>query len=232
MPTPPTLPESTDDPSSGEAAPPQPETTAPPQPEPVATPAPATTEPPVEYDDVEVPEVPEAPAPKRVNLLAPTDKRFFFDLFVGGSRSLRGGYYSYFPGMDFKIEATIGGHGKKRDTLAGAAVVQLNYGGFLNSMTVGPRIQWDKPIVPSHALYMHTNLTLAYRATTYGYYGLLLGLPSALHSALFGVGWGVKAIVADRLSLNFRPVNFAISGPGFGIVSLEWDVMGGIGVVW
>jgi hypothetical protein len=169
----------------------------------------------------------------RKPILRPTDKRFFFTLLVGGTKALLGGY-NYFPGADFKLEAAIGGHGRVRKQLGGAAVLQLKTGAPFSSFTVAPRVQWDKQIVPEYAIYLNTTLMAGYRLTTYGAYGPLLGLVGgAYHGGVVGVGWGASMIVAERLLLSFRPVNFELQAPGPGFaVNINWDAMGGLGVVW
>jgi hypothetical protein len=240
VPRPPTLPDLPGASTDAGEPPATPVTVQPPQPEPTA-PTPDVV---AEFPDPAAPAVDDEPFempernvdPKKqpsTGLLAPSDKRFFFDLFAGGTKALRGGYsYGYFSSTDFKIEGAIGGHSKARPTLGGAAVLQTSFG-LLKTITVGPRVQWDKPLVPTHALFSQVTLSLAYRAAVLGYYGFIDGFANGTyHSALFGVGWGVRAIVADRLSLTFRPVNVSLAGPAPGIVQIDWDVFGGIGVVW
>lgn len=203
------------------AAPVQPAVaTAPAVPAPVVAPATAAAQ----ADPVVKPRPP---------LLRPTERRYFFTLFVGGSKALRGGYGSYYGGggMDFKIEGAIGGHGKRRKTLGGAAVFQVTAGFPFSSFTLAPRLQWDKQIVPEYAIYFTTSVMLGYRLTTYASYGLVEGLSYALHSAVASVGWGVSAIVAERMLLTFRPVNPELQAGGTPF-QVNWDVMGGIGVIW
>jgi hypothetical protein len=172
---------------------------------------------------------------ERPSLLRPTDKRFFFTMFVGGAKSFLGGYGNpYGGGMDFKIEGAVGGHGLKNRSLAGAAVIQVTSGFPFSSFTLAPRLQWDKLILPDYAIYMTTTLTAGYRVSTYSGYGILLGLTEgALHGGVIAVGWGASTIVAERLLLSFRPVNVELSGPGAGFpVQINYDVIGGLGVVW
>lgn len=174
----------------------------------------------------------EAPVKVRPPLLRPTEKRFFFTLFVGGAKTLRGGYGGYGNGMDFKIEGAIGGHSKKRPTLGGAAVIQVTAGFPFSSFTLAPRLQWDKQIVPEYAIYFTTTAMLGYRVMTYSGYGLIYGLIGGYHGAVAGVGWGVSAILAERLLLTFRPVNPEVQySPGLPAM-INWDVLGGIGVIW
>ena len=214
---------------------------------PAATPAPTSTSTtaPVIVDSERAPglnpivvawEPPVVPAKvARPYLLRPTEKRFFFQLFVGGSKTLLGGYS--FPygggGMDFKLEGVIGGHGKKRKSLAGAAVVQVRTGTPLSSFTLAPRLQWDKQILPDHAIYLTTTLTMGYRMTTYGTYGIQ-SLAYGYHGGMAALGWGVTAIVAERLLLTFRPVNpeIELNAANPQLFAINWDVFGGLGVVW
>lgn len=179
-----------------------------------------------------------APAPvvaaPRASLLRPSEKRFFFSLFVGGSKTLLGGYATPYGGggMDFKLEGAIGGHGKVRKSLAGAAVVQVRTGVPFSSFTLAPRLQWDKQIVPDHAIYLTTSVTFGYRMTSYSTYGLVGLLEGAYHGGVAAVGWGISAIVADRVLLSFRPVNPEIEVNGLTGFAINWDVFGGLGVVW
>ncbi len=169
----------------------------------------------------------------RPYLLRPTEKRFFFQLFVGGSKGLVGGYSLPYGGggLDFKLEGVIGGHGKRHKSLAGAAVIQYRTGVPLSSFTLAPRLQWDKQIVPDHAIYLTTTLTLGYRRSMYSSYGIA-GLIEGYNGAMAAFGWGVTAIVADRLLLTFRPVNPELEFVGPTGFAINWDVFGGLGVVW
>lgn len=177
------------------------------------------------------------PAPvARPSLLRATEKRHFFSLFVGGSKSLRGGY-AYFPGMDFKLEAAIGGHGRNRPNLAGAAVLQVRSGYPLTSFTFAPRLQWDVPILPEYAIYLTTTLTAGYRFSSYAGGGVIVeayGSPGSnivAHGGVAAVGFGASTIVGERLLLSFRPVNLEVEGSALGI-GVHWDILGGIGVIW
>lgn len=221
------------------------DTTPPPSDETVGTTAPPVSEPAVEPDPVPAPVITDpidteepAPAPKPPkSLVATTDKRFFFNLFVGGHRRFRGAY-AYFPGMDFKTELAIGGHGKRPNEesgrwVGGAAVLQVSTGFPFNSFTLAPRLQIDRQILPDYAFYFTTTLTFGYRATTYAGYGIFQGLGEVYtHSAMGAVGWGVSAIVAERMVLSFRPLNVELAVPAPALVDFNWDVLGGLGVVW
>lgn len=176
------------------------------------------------------------PAPVvRPSLLRATEKRHFFSLFVGGSRSLRGGY-AYFPGTDFKLEAAIGGHGRNYPRLAGAAVLQVRSGYPLTSFTFAPRLQWDVPILPEYAIYLTTTLTAGYRFSSYAGGGIDdYGDPGSnivAHGGVAAVGFGASTIVGERLLLSFRPVNLEVEGSTLGTIGVHWDILGGIGVIW
>jgi hypothetical protein len=236
--TPPTADETPESPTT-----PEPPTT----PAPAATPAPASTtveapfsgpiEPGREAESEEDREAPAPVTPPR--LLRPNSRTRMFSLFAGGSRALRGGY-SYF-GSELKGEASFGGF-DDRFRVGGFGVVQVISGFPFNSFTFAPRLSLNRQIVPGHAFYFTTNLTLGYRMTTYrasyfdgyddGYYG---GgdEPSriAYHSAVLGVSWGASAIIAERLLLSFRPLDLELVAPAPGIVQINWAAMGGIGVL-
>ncbi len=253
VPRPPTLPdlpgESTApaDPTVPDEPPPSsspttdPISTEPPQPEPTTDivqdyPAPTRDEP-IEAGPYDMPEREDEGSSKDGGLLGPTDRRYFFELFAGGTRALRGGYsYGYYgSAMDFKIEGALGGHFKGRPDLGLAGFAQASFG-TLSTLTVGPRFQWDTPFSDKFAVFSHTNLTLAYRAAALGFYSPgFFGdfVQGTYHAGTFGVGWGIRAIIADRMSLTFRPVNVSLTGPApAGVIQIDWDVFGGIGVVW
>lgn len=221
--------------------PPAAESTAPPVSQPTTT-APPMPAPAVATDDEVAPLGPsrrtEGPEPAPTGPLRATDKRFFFSLFVGSSRSLRSGYAAYYGGgNDFKIEGAIGGHGKRRPHIAGAAVLQVKTGFPLTSFTLMPRLQIDRPISKEYAIYFTSVFQVGYRFAIIpggggNEYGYSSG-PAVYHSGVAGVGFGASMIVAERLLLSFRPANFEIVVPGYPyFVDVRWDAIGGIGVVW
>jgi hypothetical protein len=252
VPTPPRLP-----PLPGETEPTEPETTTPetttpetPESDATVTTEPATPEPeplePVEpvtpFDGREVSERNEdyeQPVPPAARLLRSNHRRLMFNLFVGGSKPLRG-EYSYF-GPDFKTEAAIGGH-DPNFRVGGFAVVQMSKGIPFTAFTLAPRVSFNRQIVPNYAFYFTTNVTVGYRASTYqdsGYiydgYGVSTSVRdrTTLHSAVMGVSWGASVIVAERLLLSFRPLDLEMVVPAPDpIVQLNWSVMGGLGVLW
>jgi len=183
-------------------------------------------------------------------LLRPNHRRYAFNLFVGGSRAIRG--YSPYGGSDFKAEASIGGH-DPRFRVGGFAVVQVNAGFPFNSFTFAPRLSLNRQIVPGYAFYFTTNVTLGYRLSvasagygsgyvyegdgegdgygSYEPYDYDSG-PYMLHSGVLGVSWGATAIIAERLLLSFRPLDLELVAPALTLVQINWSVMGGVGVLW
>jgi hypothetical protein len=180
-------------------------------------------------------------------LLRPNQRKLMFSLFVGGSKALRGGY-SYGGGMDFQAEAAFGGF-NDRFRVGGFGVVQVTSGFPLQSFTFAPRLTLNRQIVPDHAIYLTTNVTLGYRLTRYSYgyaggsyvyegdgydpydyeyydYG-----PALYHGGVLGVSWGATAIIAERLVLSFRPLDVELVAPAQGGVQINWSVMGGLGVM-
>jgi hypothetical protein len=169
-------------------------------------------------------------------LLRPNDKRFFFQLYTGGSAALLGGIPSYYygagGGMNTQLEMAIGGHGKSRPAFGGAFVLKKSFGGYYGNLTIGGRAQWDKALSPKFAVYSSTAVTLGFRLFTYGPFGLFTGGVGYFGGSLEG-SWGITTVLAERLSLHFRPVNLELAGPGLGsVVELNWSVMGGIGTVF
>jgi hypothetical protein len=230
VPTPPRLPPvpgETTEPATTEPATTEPATTEP------ATAAPLTVQPVARPTvDVDEDDLPGPPKPTPERLLRPNTKSLMFSLFVGGSRALRGGY-SYFGTTDFKSELAIGGH-DRRFRKGGFAVLQITSGFPFSTFTLAPRLSLNRQIVPDHAIYFTTNLTLGYRATSYGGYGVILGpiLGGAIHSAVMGVSWGASTIIGERLLLSFRPLELELVVPAPALVQINWAAMGGLGIVW
>lgn len=164
-------------------------------------------------------------------LLRPHTNRAFFSMAVGGSTSLSP-YAAYIGGgMDFQWELAIGAHARRRPTFGGAFVVQ-NRIGLLNELTFAGRVMWDVPLSKAFAIYSSTSLDLGFNFAI-GYGGYLYGF--SYPSALFGVNWGIKAVLGERFQLMLRPVSPMITAPSpFArfYVKLRWNVMGGVGVVW
>ncbi len=231
-------PESTTPSEDGEAVPPDPSSeslgaTPPPveEPSPVLSTPFEPSAPTVAPFDDERPLSSSPTGPTKPTLFRETDKKYFFNLFVGGSRNFRG-YYNYTGGMDFKSEVAIGG-GTPGMRIGGAAVIQVSSGFPLNTFTIAPRLQLNRQIVPDYAFYFTTTLSLGYRASMYSSYGIFQGLGNVYqHSGVGAVGWGVSAIVADRLLLSFRPLNLEVAVPAPNLVDFNWDVFGGLGVIW
>lgn len=173
------------------------------------------------------------PPPAGPALLRPTDRNHFFTLLVGGSRFLRGGSPET-SNVDFKIDAAFGAHGKRRKTVGGALVAQLRSSYPFNGFTIGPRLQWDVPIVPTHAIFFHANITAGYRVL-FTRKGDAIDDPgferTVRHAGVGALGFGVSTIVGERLLLIFRPANLELEGSPFGL-TINWDVLGGLGVVW
>lgn len=251
VPSPPTLP-----PLPGETEP------TPTEPEPATDPV--TAEPTTPEPDVPEPEPTVAPPPiqpreidrerpddrgwadedpEEERLLRSNRRPLMFTLFAGGARVLRGGYSLL---NDFKIEGALGGFGPRFRT-GGFVVVQMTKGLPFTTFTLAPRLSFNRQIVPNHAFYFTTNITVGYRASTYrdtstpvygdgyGYSGGGGGSSRiTYHSAVMGVSWGASAIIAERLLLSFRPADLELVAPAASedAIQLNWSVMAGLGVVW
>jgi hypothetical protein len=166
--------------------------------------------------------------PDRV--LMPTDRRRFFHMSAGGASS--NGVYQYYGAgpMDFQIEGMIGSHTKMFPNFGGAFVMQYRKG-FTTELSFAGRLVWDKPLSKAFAIYSSTDFTFGLNVPIgrAGYF--YPGIPSAL----FGIGWGVKMILLERLLLSIRPIAPNLVGPAYGnqlYIRFRWDVSGGIGVVW
>ena len=161
---------------------------------------PPSVEPPPTPAVASAPREPAATPPDRPALLRPTGRNHFFTLLVGGSRFLRGGNPEI-ANLDFKVEAAFGAHGKVRKNLGGALVAQLRSSYPFNGFTIGPRLQWDVPIVPEYAIYFNANITLGYRVL-FTQKGDGTGTnpyeATVLHAGVGALGFGVSTIVAEQ----------------------------------
>lgn len=221
---PPALP----DPSASTVAPPPPPAEAP---APVMEAAsPAATGPSIlpaddlfETDD----EVPEPAADRR--LLRPTDKRRFFSLSAGSATS--SGYLSYYgSSLGFATEMVVGAYGKRRSNLGGAFVMQYRKGSTTEVSLAG-RFRARKRLSKEFALYtvFDTSLGVSMPLGIAGYF--YPGIPSAQ----LGIGWGLEAILAERVTLGLRPFAPSIIAPNFYSfppVSLRWEFGVSMGIVW
>lgn len=208
---------------------------APVEPAPEPTPTPFEAPPaPQATDDEDAPrktdtEEEDRPS-KKERVLMPTDRRRFFHMTAGGaSANTAYAYYSASP-MDFQIEAMIGSHTKMFPNFGGAFLVQFRKG-FTTELSFAGRLVWDKPLSKSFAIYSSTDFT----------FGLNLPIQQLGYfyvrppSALFGIGWGIKMILLERLLLSLRPIAPNLVGPAYGnqlYVRFRWDVSAGIGLVW
>lgn len=173
----------------------------------------------------------EAPAPApRPQVLAPTDKRGFFSLSIGGATE--SGYVSYYGGggVGFNLEMIVGRHGRKRPNLGGAFVLQYRKG-FLSEISLAGRFRARKQLTKAFSLYTVFDATLG------------ISIPIAVGGYLYpyipaaqiGVGWGLEAILAERVTLGLRPFAPNIVGPSFFSgypVALRWDFGVSLGLVW
>ena len=174
------------------------------------------------------------PDESRKALLRPSDKRRFFSLNLGVSAPLVGalGYFSYYGalgGPPMRIETAVGSHFKRKPTMGAAFVISDTLGGFINSVHIGARLQWDKPLSKHYAIYSQSMVTMGFRVNLLNYG--ILPLPYGVGGFVEG-SWGAKILVAERLSLSFRPVNVELVGDTLTFVGLNWNVMVGMGTVW
>lgn len=148
---------------------------------------------------------------------------------VGGSTPT--GYTAAFGGMDFSWQMAIGSHSPRNPTFGGAFVLQQRKG-YFNEISFVGRLLWDKPLSDSFALMSSTNFDFGVNVPIGQ--GSYLGLV-ATPSAVLGVGWGLKAILFERMLLGLRPISVNLIAPApysSVFVSFRWDVMATIGMVW
>jgi hypothetical protein len=202
----------------------------PPPPEP--TPPPPRDDAPLEAADDEAAPIAKPKEPSKAErVLRPTDRRGFFSMGAGGATGTSP-YAAYFGGgMDFEWELAVGSHTRRWPDFGGAFVIQQRKG-FINELTFAGRLQWDRAFSDAFAIYSSFNFDFGVNVPI-GYAGYF-GMPFP-PSALVGLGWGVKAILGERFLLGLRPVSPNVVVPAFGnqiLVTLRWDVIGQVGVVF
>lgn len=162
-------------------------------------------------------------------LLRPTDKRRFFSLSAGGATN--SGYLSYYgSSLGFGTEMVLGAYGKRRPNLGGAFVMQYRKG-TTTEVSLAGRFRARKRLTKEFALYtvFDTSLGVSFPLAIAGYF--YPGIPSAQ----LGIGWGLEAILAERVSLGLRPFAPSIIAPNFYSfppVSLRWEFGVSMGIVW
>jgi len=218
-------------PDSPGAAVPPPQT---PPTEPSPEPAPTPTADPFPEPTVVAPSLPgdiapteEAPAePATPRLLKPTDKRSFFSLSAGGATSPVSYYGS---SIGFSTEMVVGRYGKRRPNLGGAFVLQYRKSAITEVGLAG-RFRARKQLTKAFSLYtvfdatLGLNVPVAFGGYVYPY----------IPSAQLGIGWGLEAILAERVTVGLRPFAPNIVAPNFfGFpVALRWDFGVSLGIVW
>lgn len=170
-------------------------------------------------------------------LLAPTDRRRFFTLGVGGGTPTSP-YAAYLGnnGLDFQWELAIGAYGKRRPRFGGAFVFQHRRG-LARELTFAGRLLWDRKITKAFALYSTINFDFGVNTMlppfVFGYSGYGgYGFPA---TGLLGVGWSLRAILAKRLIVGLRPLSANLCFPSYNppiFVQIRWDVVATFGVVW
>ena len=159
--------------------------------------------------------------------LMPTPRNFFMMSAGGSVDFVPGGgvgYASYYNfGMTFLPELAVGRYLKNKP----------NFGiGFAGSMTkpisgvgfrFGARFQWDKRLSSKFPVYASSKLTAGLEISVPAYYSPVGGFVE--------FGWGLDALVSERIILSFRPVNLSLSYAGF-LPGVRWSVLGGVGYRW
>lgn len=234
---PPALPETSAPPTLPEPGAVAPPVSPPPeQPAPLVDPLPppSTGSPPLTADTELTPVHPDfeqTEEPPQPRLLRPTDKRAFFSLSAGGSTS-SGGYFSYYGGgssVGFATEMMVGKYGRKRPNLGGAFVLQYRKS-TVTEVSLAGRFRARKRLTKAFALYtvFDTTLGVSIPVAVAGY------VYPSIPAAQLGVGWGLEAILAERLKIGVIPFAPNIVAPNFfGFpVALRWDFGVSMGVVW
>lgn len=159
--------------------------------------------------------------------LMPTPRSFFMMSAGGSVDFVPGGgvgYASYYNfGMTFLPELAVGRYLKNKP----------NFGiGFAGSMTkpfygvgfrLGARFQWDKRLSSKFPVYASSKLTAGLEISVPSYYSPVGGFVE--------FGWGLDALVSERIILSFRPVNLSLSYAG-SLPGVRWSVLGGVGYRW
>ena len=157
----------------------------------------------------------------------PTPRNFFMMSAGGSVDFVPGGGVGYLSlynfGMTFVPELAVGRYLKNKP----------NFGiGFAGSMTkpiygvgfrFGARFQWDKRLSSKFPVYASSKLTAGLEISVRSYYSPVGGFVE--------FGWGLDALVSERIILSFRPVNLSLSYAGL-LPGVRWSVLGGVGYRW
>ena len=103
---------------------------------------------------------------------------------------------------------------------------------FFKDALIGGRIQWDTPLSERFAFSSTHQVTIGIRTMVPSYYTFFS--PYALYyvSGSVEYGWGVTAILAERISLTFRPANVEIASGTISPFEMNYSLMVGVGTVW
>ena len=190
----------------------------------------------------------DAPAPS----LLPLGTRGRFVTFSVGRSFTIGGddelaFDSYLPLVTppLRLEQTIGIHPRTKNSSGFyiAAVLQEAFMGIegpkapTREFGFAPRFGADIPIAGDTALYLSPSMQLGYNLHTvfqreYDYYGTTSQpTPERSHRMDVQMAIAAKILLADRMLLSFRPIDFQIV-TNFDTYSLRWNVVGGVGLTF
>jgi hypothetical protein len=156
-------------------------------------------------------------------------------------------FYSYFPMFSppLRLEQEIGIHPRGGSGLAVSLVAQELFLGSIGpeqarrELGIGARLGGDFPVAPGMGVYASPSFRLGYNLHSVrqqedgGYPYDDDGEISTDRSHRMDVQFAVaaKILLADRLLLSFRPVDFQIV-TDFSHYSLRWSLMGGAGLTF
>ncbi len=149
-----------------------------------------------------------------------------------------------------RLEQTIGLHPRSDDGSGFffALAVQQSFRGIESPKSpnrefgFGPRVGTDIPVGNQAAIYLRPSIQLGYNLhtlfTTEYQYGYNYGSgstgepePDRAHRMDVQMALAARILLADRVLLSFRPVDFQIV-TDFDGYSLRWNVMGGVGLTF
>ncbi|MEM7158974.1 MAG: hypothetical protein AAF799_39415 [Myxococcota bacterium] len=164
---------------------------------------------------------------------------------IGGDDELP--FDSYLPLVSppLRLEQSIGMYpmGRERSGFFISAVLQEAFMGIegpkapTREFGFAPRIGGDIPIAGDTALYLSPSFQLGYNLhtvfqTEYDYYGTTSQpTPERTHRMDVQMAMAAKILLANRMMLSFRPIDFQIV-TDFETYSLRWNVVGGVGLTF
>lgn len=186
------------------------------------------------------------PAPRGKRYIREAERPVFIHAAMGGSRPIRNPEYDNILLDSVHLEQSLGYH--LDGTGYGAAlafVTQQTFADAFNAYVFGLRYQHDVALDDGLGVYLSPMFTLGYRRITDRGTDVYLANcptdvpvpcePEVFNQATLQFSLGVTVVIADRLPLFIRPINLDLGLPhindsGERVLTIRWQVLGGLGV--